>query len=701
MNSHKTIVTLLLLIGIVSAFNPTDYFYSSESGITISYSNFTLDSTSYSVVSFDGQETFLLKEGEPVSDQAEIESVMYDYYIREYYPSDEDIEELEDLVKKFNDSRNDGYDWKNKEEYLCRDDVLFANGKITVSGKPVTCVDEETCQQNAMLLYAAYGEGLGLGSVDPLYDAIYAFAPSSFAMDHILGNYSDKLSNLDEDSLLDTISYIEGTTGDLKDYSGDIESTIFRSPRRDDQDDKDDCYLKCFGICPSFDLDQDAIDEIDDAIGALSTKIEPLSGYEATSSSIYTQSNSRINYSTTESTAAEYNSKYTSLNSSAELAVSLGDEATLHILNSTLEQNLDSLKGLKVTIPNDIEVRDFSSTADDLDTYEELIGKVHDSSAILLEQYNKTRNANNMLNSLILVLDTKDLDPVSLSSLELLKNQSDDLDAQFHDGIALDDLVSLEEEYKELSVDGQMLLKKESTMPATKVLLLFRGFAKNVNQGIASVAEDTNVLSKEEISENPYLALGGFSTILFLSLGSLLLLAFLYILATSRFIIPKTNHILAAAFASVIVLLLGFSAFTFLFLSKTSSDATLTEFLSDFEEKNETAIFVDLQDTSYSDAIAMKSCASTLASTFTDKNKSWTLYTVDSSKCMLTDSNGQNRSLTLSECQDQYVVEPSSFELGYSTSNEPPKFSIIYENKAKIRANLDYYDSCPIASLFS
>ncbi len=701
MNSHKTIVTLLLLIGIVSAFNPTDYFYSSESGITISYNNFTLNSVDYSVVSFDGQETFLLKEGEPVSDKNEIESVMYDYYMREYYPSDEDIDELESLVQKFNDSRNDGYDWKNKEEYLCRNDVLFANGKITVSGEPVTCIDEETCQQNAMLLYAAYGEGLGLGSVDPLYEAIYDFAPSSFAMDDILGNYSAKLSSLNEDSLLDTISYIEGTTDDLRDYSGDIESTIFRTPRRDDQEDKDDCYLKCFAICPSFDLDQGAITEIEDAVSALSTKIEPLSGYEETSSSIFNQSRSRINYSTTESAASEYTSKYDSLNSSAELAVSLGDEATLHVIDSTLEQDLDELKTLKVSIPNDIEVRDFSTTEGDLDDYEELIGKVHNSSTVLLDQYNKTRNSKNMLNSLILVLDTKDLDPVSLSSLELLKNETDDLDAQFHDGITLEDLVLLEEEYEELNADGQMLLKKESTMPATKVLLLFRGFAKNVNQGIASVAEDTDVLSKEEISENQYLALGGFSTILFLSIGSLMLLAFLYILATSRFLIPKTNHILAAAFVSVIVLLLGFSAFTFLFMSKTSSDATLTEFLTDFEERNDTAIFVDLQETSYSDAVAMNSCAGNLASTFTDKNKSWTLYTVDSSKCVVTDSNGQNKSLTVSECEDQYVAEPSSFELGYSSSNEPPKFSIIYENKAKIRANMDYYDSCPIASLFS
>jgi hypothetical protein len=701
MNSQKSVVLLLLLVAVASAFDATQYFYSSESDVTVSYSNFTLNGNAYSIVKFNGVDTFLLKGDTPVTSEAEIENVIHSHYLKTNYPNQSEIDDLKDLVQKFNDSRNDGYDWKNKEEYLCRDDVLFANGKISVSGEPVTCVDEESCEKNALLLFAAYGEGLGLGSAQPLYDALYAFAPPSFKMDAILANYSTRLENMNETNLEDTLDYISGTVDDLYEYSDDIESTIFRSPRRNDSEDKDDCYLTCFAICPSFDLDQETLGDIEDAVDELSGKIAPLSGYESTSSSIYNNTKSRMNYSVTEALASNYTGQFNKLNSSAGIIISSGTEATTHVLNTSLYNKLDSLKKLQASIPDDIELRDFDTTANDLENFEKYMDDVEEGSEVLLGQYNETRNAKNLANSIVIVLETKDLDPVALGSFKLLKNKTSDLDATFRDGLTLAELAGLEENYTALVGEGQDLLKKETDMPANRVLLLFRGFARNVNEGISNVAEDTDVISNQEISDNKMLTLGVFSGLLFVSLGSIVVLAFLYVLATSRFVIPQTGQILASAFVSVIVVLLAFSAFTYLFLSKTSNEATLNEFISDFETKNSTAIVVDLQDTSYSDALAMNACAGSLADTFGGKNKSWTIYRISGSSCISTDEYGQNRTLTVDECWANAENEGSSFELGYSSANEPPKFSIIYENKAMIRANLNYYESCPLVSLFS
>jgi hypothetical protein len=147
--------------------------------------------------------------------------------------------------------------------------------------------------------------------------------------------------------------------------------------------------------------------------------------------------------------------------------------------------------------------------------------------------------------------------------------------------------------------------------------------------------------------------------------------------------------------------LLAFSFFMYLFLGKTSTDATLTEFLADFNSKNETAIVVDLRNTSYSDSLAMGSCASDLADTFGEKGKSWTMYTVTSNTCTKSDSLGSNTTLSVDDCLERAENETSLFRLEYSASNEPPRFSVIYENKAEIRANLDYYDSCPLVALFN
>ncbi len=701
MYSHKCTILLLLLASLAFPFDVAEYFYSTEKDVTVAYNDFTLDGTKYSIVSLNGAETFLLKENEPLTEESEIEDALYSYYIQMHYPSEEEIDELKNLTKQFNDSRNDGHDWKNKEEYLCRDEILFANGKITISGEPVRCVDEESCQQNALLLFAAYGEGLGLGSAEPLYEALLDFAPSSFAMDDILNNYAEKLENLSEDSVVETIDYITSTTDELEDYSDDIESTIFRTPRLDDQADKDACYLKCYAICPSFDIDTDLLDDLNDAASALKTKIAPLSGYESKAAMIYSNSIARIEYSTTEALAEEYTEDFEALNATAETVVPMGEQASTYILNNSLKQKVDTLKSLQVSITDDIDARDFNTTAGDLETFEGLLGEVKNASEVILEQYNKTKNAKNMANSIILVLDTKDLDPVSKGSLDLLKNRTADLDAEFHDGISMDQLASLEGNYTAIVEDGQKLLKKENDMPATKVLLLFRGFARNVNEGIATVAEETDVIEPQEIPDNTLTTLGLFSTILFLSLGSIILLVFLYVIGTTKFVVPKTGQIVASAFVSLLVLLLGFSVFTYFLLSKTSTDATLTEFLTDFDAKESTAIVVDLKNTAYSDAVAMESCADQLAETFEERNKTWMIYRISANTCTTIDSSGTESSHSATECWNMVGNESSTFELGYSSSNEPPKFSVIYVNKAQIKANLDYYDSCPLESLFS
>ena len=700
MISHKISAFLVLLVSLTAAFNVGDYLYASETNVNVGYDNFTLNGTHYSIVSIDGTDTFLLKEDEPVSDKDEIASVMYSYYMKEYYPSDDELDELRGLIQTFNDSRNDGYNWKNKEEYVCRDDVLFANGKVTMSGEPVTCVDEESCEKNALLLFAAYGEGLGLGSPQPLYDAIYAFVPASFEMDEILANYVSRLDNLSEDNVVETIEYIEETAPKLKKNADKVEANIFRTPRLDDEDDRDACYLKCFALCPSFDLDQDAADDIESLAGELADKINPLSDYEKITNDLHSRSMARINYSTTESQADYYGLEYNKLNSTANMVISMGEEATTHVSNASLHSKLTELKSLYNSLPDDIDARDFSTTESDFESYVLLLDEVRNQSEFILTQYNETANAKNIVSSLILVLETKDLDPVSSGSLELLKNQSADLDAEFRDGMTFDDLVALEGKYEELHSEGQKLLKKESDMPATKVLLLFRGFARNVNSGIANVAEETEVVEKSELAENKFLALALFSLLLFVSLTSIVVLAFLLVIATTKFYIPKTNQILASAFLSVMILVLGFSVFTYLFLSKTSSEATLNEFLEDFDKGNSTAIVVNLADTAYSDALAMNTCASNLAEEFQEQNRSWVIYRISPNSCIQSTPAG-NSTLTLSECEALISEEQSSFELGYSTSNEAPKFSVIYENKAEINANLDYYESCPLVSLFS
>ncbi len=700
MTSHKVVVSLLLLIGLFSAFNLADYLLPEEANATVSFTNFTQDGSAYSIVKINGLETFLLKNGEPISDKPVLDSTMYTYYTRTFYPSQAELDSLRSSIKKFNDSRNDGYDYKNKEEYICRDDVLLSNGKITVSGVVVRCTDNASCTKNAMLLFSVYGQGLGLGSPSVIIGPLTDFTPTSLRMDSFLENYTKRLDAMNESNVAETIGYIKDTSGELKPLSLKIEASIFRTPRLNDTKDRADCNLVCWGICPSFDLDQAAADDIQSKSTALSAKLAPLSSYASNTATIYNRTVTRLEYTRQVNMATYYHDLFVPINQTGAETIGVATDALSHVQNRTLTDKLDSLRSLHSTIPEDISSHNFTNLDQDIADYSRLADEVSQGSEFLMGAYNQTLEAKNLENSLLIILQSKDLDPVSSKSLELIENKTMDLDAQFRDGLTLTQLEELGANYTSLSNQEQDLLKAESDTPATRVLLLFRGFARRVNTGIANMAEKTEIVPKAEIPDSPT-TLGLFSLLVFLSFSSIAMLVYLYVFSTNRFTIPKTNHILLASFITIVVLLFIFSLMMYLFLGKTSTDATLPEFISDLNSRNSTDIVVDLRNASFSDAQAMNTCAGLLASSFGENNKSWTLYQITPNTCTKTDSLGANASLTSADCLDTARNASSSFVLGYSQKNEPPRFSVIYQNRAEINANLDYYESCPLVALFS
>src|SRR5512143_669235 len=403
MTSHKAVAFLLLLVAVSAAFNVTDYLYPNEKNATVTYTNFTVNGTQYSLVSANGQNIFVLSGGEPVTDQPTLDSVIYSYYVQTFYPSQSDIQSLKDSIQKFNLSRNDGYDFRNKEEYTCRDDVLLSNGKITVSGVPVICKDNVSCSQNAMLLFSVYGEGLGLGSAQVLVQPLMDFTPVSLRMDELLNNYTVLLNNLNDANMASTISYISSSSAELKPDSLKIESTVFRTPRLNDSADRTACQLKCYAICPSLSLDKNAAQAIHDQSAALATKLAPLGGYQSASASIFNSTSARLERVKTEDQAQYYSDLFSPLNQTAADAISAGDDALTHVQNKTLSSRLDELKSLHATIPDDIEHRNFSGLDADIAQYRNLTSLVANASASLMAVYNETKNAKNIENSLVLV----------------------------------------------------------------------------------------------------------------------------------------------------------------------------------------------------------------------------------------------------------------------------------------------------------
>jgi hypothetical protein len=701
MASLKSFALLIVVLGLVSSINMTDYLYPSETAATVSYNNFTLDSVQYSIVQVDGVNTFVLKGNDIITDQSEIKSTLQSYYASNYLPSKEELEELQSLVDSYNESRNNGQKFKGKEETVCQS-VLFIDGHIKDSSqKPIYCRNESdnaSCvlASKMMYQYLSSVNGPPVSSPNDLLAPIKLFGFADYGTDVILAQYDARLEAAEKDpaQVSDTLSYIKNTVPNLSIYKNQMEDFLFTFNKNKTTDSQH------WGLCPDIDLNDSALDQVNALVANLTAKIAPYDNRDSVSAQIAGNTAARLDYLKNDNMLKYYSNLFSPLNSSGDVAIKLARSTLAHVSSPLLSAKLEQLTALQSTIPEDISNKNFTTLDADLSEYKNLTIDVNVLSQSAISSYDAAKNAKNSANSVLLILQTKDSDPVTMKALGLLINETEDINAKFRDGLTVAELDAVSSNYSSIEERAKPLLDGERQMPATKVLLMFRGFARKVNTGLANVAIKTNVISPQDIPKG-VVPLGAFSALVLISFASIALLFFLYIFSSFRFTVPKTGHILGAAFLCAMMALLGFTIFMYLFLGKTSTDANLQEFLADFNSRNNTSIFVDVSNISLSDSKAMQSCASVLADSMAKRNKTWTLYTMNSGNCIKTSQSGANTSLTVDECMNLSSNAPSSFVLSYSDKNQVPKFAIIYQSKAQINGNQDYYDSCPIVSLFS
>ncbi len=704
MTSLRFALGLLLLFSIsLAAFDAADYLYPEEIEASITTEDFSMNGADYSIVRINGNENFLLKSGQPLTDEAEISTVIHDYYRETYLPSDEEIEELRDAITAFNESRNNGQKFKGKEEYSCRA-VLFIEGRIKINSTvPLICDEdhEELCPYAAMLMYqylAAFSEAPPVGSPDYLVDPIKDFGFASYRIDKRLSSISEKLDSAGDDpeQLKGALQEIRDSVPGIEDDILDLEDNLFG------WNSKLSCDSEHWCLCPDIDLDQDALTEMDDLASSLLAKVGPYNDYSAVASAIHSGTNERLDYVEKESKATTYSYQFDSMDAASNESLSLGKQANLSVSNETLSENLARLNSLHLSIPANIESRDFSTTEEDIAEYKSLISTVRDTSTSLLAEYDDAAEAKSQTESIITLLETKNLDPTSVVVLNGLINETEALNRKFLAGpLTLEELDQFEENYSMLSLKGTSLLTSEKQEPASVFLSMFRTLTHNMNAQIADMGEQTDAFSASDVHDNPTMAFGLFSGSVFLSLFSLVLLLLLYILVSSKSRVPGVRQVVGALFLCSILVLVSVSALTFIFLQDTATDATFTEYLADFNERNASAIVVDSRNAPYSDAQSMDLCAKKLSNLLEESNRSWAIYSLTSeTHCVESTPSGVS-TLTTEECLSRIDGYESSIMVGYSETRQPMHFSIIYRNMAEIRADATYYDSCPFVALFS
>ncbi|MBI5223079.1 hypothetical protein HY990_01525 [Candidatus Micrarchaeota archaeon] len=705
MSSQKLGIFTLVLFCFLSlsfSINLSQYLYSNERPSQLVYTNFTYLDENFSIVSIGSNNLFLLSSDNLTLNSSKIDEALKNYYFKNYYPSDSDLSDLRNLIIAFNRSRNDGGEGylAGKEEYVCRDDVLVSNGKVKVLGTPLRCTDNTSCIRISQMLFGVWSEsGLQLGSPQFIYNNLVEFTPYSIKMDDALGLMLGRLDSLSENNVYDNLEFIRNTSDNLTLYSAKVESTLFRSPRLSDPADRSACYGACFGVCPPMDLNQSLIVLIKKSASNLSNKSRPIQQYRSVSSTLFQNTLARISFNHNETTAKVYLDIYQSLNQSIRSSVALGTAASSVVSNSTLSSKLDRMLYLNRTVLSQIALRNFSNLDLYLPEIRELSKSISNDSTNLLSQYNSTLTRMNEANRLLLLLESRDTDPVLSLQSNSIKNRTLSLNNNFRSGLASAQLTYLGQQYTEIINESSVLLATDTQVPVSGFASAFRSFTKNVNYQLANAIKIIPNLSTVDFIANHNYYFGLLSFSVFLCISSLLFLIFFYLGSSVKQQLSPLRRIFFFSFFSILALVCVFSVLFYSFLQKTSFDATLPEYAADFNRFNSTSIVLDLRNTSDSQSLALQNCASSLAASIGLKNKSTSTYLFGSSSCTVADSN-LNYSLSNSACVRSLANKSSVIYLSSSPSSVLPVFYIGYQNRLQLSATENYFRTCPISSIF-
>ena len=703
--SHFVFMLALLSLFSISnaSFDASDYLYSNESVSTIKSTDFLLNGTTYSIVEISGIQAFLLNSGNLVEDKATIEQVIYNHYLIKHYPSNSEINNINSLIQAYNDSKNDGSKIaRNKEDDACRYS-LFTDGHVKIGSKAVQCIDEESCQQNAMILFSYGSVGFGWGSPTVVLEPLKKYSFASYGSQHLMETIFEKMNSTDKTKTYDNLKYVHDSVPQLRDYEKDVESTVFRYPNLDDPKDVAACTGTCYGLCPPLIFNETILNQLESDTQSLMNKMAPFAEYLSVSSKISANTNSRLKYVNEEANFTIYSGIYTPLSKNALQVITFGEYVDSRVTNTTLKSDLAKLKALHVSINTSLKNKQFGTIESDLSQYKILIPKVNETANDVFVVYNDTVSAKNNADSLILILDTKDVDPLTANRIAELKNRTTDLDALFKSGLTEEKSKEFKENYSLIVNDASSILSGIRDNPGSMIYLSFRSFARRVNSGLATFIDSASLTQVSEIPKNKAMTFGGFSLITFVTLGAILSFIFLALFFTKRIFQAQLKYVLVSIFLIAILSLTAFSAFLYVYLDRTSTSAEMAEFLIDLNGQSDAALLLDLRGAPFGSKESMKECASLVASSIYSKNKSMVFYTIDTTGCKAEKYNNASNTIstkTTDACLQELENSSSKIIFNYSTTLEKPALSIIYTSEAHISADSSYYNSCPLKGIF-
>ncbi|MBN2122024.1 hypothetical protein JW721_03130 [Candidatus Micrarchaeota archaeon] len=686
----KMALCLMFVLGILSAFSVGDYLRAGEN--ETSSEEFTAFGSNYELILIDGEEALLLKEGEVLESQSEIEDALREYYTSRYYPSQADIDEIYDLVTLYNESRENGDMYEGVEEKYCRMSFFLDVGLFSCTNDtdiPPTNWDEargNDCYMLSSVICEEYGDLFGCSDPWDIIDMVRDFAMSSDGLTEIVARSHNNLDNISEDNIYDVFTQLKTDIEKTKEYEGKLEDSIFRVPWTANGDDCNDCL----GICTPIIIDEEYLEQAEEKIDELLPRLQYIGEYEELAEKVYLSTIQREDYHEVSLLYDYYDGLFAPEKQRAAELTADADEALELVSDSTVSANAARADELVFLIEERLNASEFASINA---SRSELVAKLNvleERISFSYEVYENASEAKEIADSLFFTLETKGLSEEEAAQFTALKSEKRTQDRSFVDGLSADKYAQLTDKYLELSASASDMLNNGEA--AGVIVDTFKGAGMKTNNGISDLVTTMVPLERterEEISGYAPLLISGLS---FFSLSSL-----------AVFLMVFVSAVFAGAFRNKLVLLGGVLALgcsilfagvlsggIYFVLSSSSTDASFTDFQSQVLGSDHVSIMIDSNQASAGTASAMMRCAQELSSNL--EGKEVIIYEKLDGNCLI------NNSITLSECYN--TIEEPIVVLSYSEADEAPQFSTGFVYKGTFYGDEEYFSDCQLATGF-
>ncbi|MCD6549193.1 hypothetical protein J7K41_00560 [Candidatus Micrarchaeota archaeon] len=681
-NNIKTGLVIALLISVflpnvVNAIDYTDYLFEDEKDVNVTFENITVNSTLYSIMFIDGQETMVFKAGEPVTGKDEIEEVITGYYQKQYWPNEEELRTLKEDFIQFNASRNGPSKMGPAEDYCLSATFMY----------PKRCHTEEECEMAAST-FCGIVSSAGI-NCNPLY-----LAPMFYGYSHSL----DTMDELTADAL-ENIEKLEKGSGDLTsildelDEDADSLETTAETLLENELFDTPDCY-ECLGICFRLPINFTYIEDAKEIISDLKDKVEPISNMESVIDSVYEQTTKRVNYKENVEKAPVYRARYQNILNAYAGRLEEAEETLKYVENNDLAAYYNDIVKLQNKLDDEFATYSFdNATESDMNVLEmKYKGMVALLDQNLTIHYREAKSAlDDATAKLVQARWYVDRSNKGLvNKLNQIGEEYNEYVEQFNPPMSDSKYDELKEEFESISKSLDGILASTSKGKNT-VASFVADVSRKSSSGVLSLASlVVNIDDKTKQKLTPVippvlLLLGDFALI------ALAVFLFINIAHSHRYIFTKRMVLLS--WTVLLLMFIGVVAIgsiaIYNVMKDTAREGNFDDFMERVMDSDTVAIVIDERGADASTVAAMNVCKERIINKLA--NKTIDEYVITGDYCKHGDET-----IGIDECLDRAHKNPV-FILEYSPIDSGYSFKSLYEFETRMYGGTPLFDKCEVA----